>query len=121
MGCQVHQLKINCKRLDKGTDCVLKRGSNYSLEAEFTPDFDAEDELTFTAAALIVNSYVDFPGMDINACHWMTCPIVKDQRQVYNFRLSMDKNYPKGSFAVRWWMKHKDVSKCCFMNRFRIE
>lgn len=100
---------------------MLKRGANYTLDMDFTPDFEAADELTVTAAALILNSYTDFPGQNTNACTWMTCPVVKDSRQTYTFKLSMDKNYPKGSFAVRWWMKHKNISKCCFMNRFKIE
>lgn len=94
---------------------------NYTLDMDFTPDFEANDDLTVVASAFIVSEYVDFVGMDTNACHWMTCPVVKDAKQTYSFKLSMDKKYPKGSFAVRWWMKHKDVSKCCFMNRFKIE
>jgi hypothetical protein len=121
LGCPVHQVKINCKRIEKGRDCVLKRGSNYTLDMDFTPDFDAEDDLTVTASALFINEFVDFREMDINACHWMTCPVVKNVRQTYSFKLSMVKSYPKGSFDVRWWMKHKENSKCCFMNRFRIE
>lgn len=100
---------------------MLKRGSNYTLDMDFTPDFDASDDLSLVASAFVVSAYVDFAGMDTNACHWMQCPVEKDKRQTYTFKLSMDSSHPKGSFNVRWWMKHKDDSKCCFMNRFKLE
>lgn len=120
MHCEIHNVRINCK-LNTKKECILKRGSNYTLDMDFTPDFDAADQLTVTASAWVVASYADFPGQDTNACNWMTCPVVKNTRQTYTFKLSMDKNYPKGTFKTRWWMRQGEDSKCCFMNRFKIE
>lgn len=116
----MHDVKINCEISPKN-ECILKRGSNYTLEMDFTPDFDASEDLTVTASSWVISAWVDFPGQNTKACDWMTCPVTKGTRQAYTFKLKMDKNYPTGSFKTRWWMKQGENSKCCFMNRFKIK
>lgn len=87
---------------------------------DFTPEFEG-DAFKVTAYALFPTSDAAFPGMDTDACHWMTCPVVKGVKQTYTFRLSMGHLNPKGAFHVRWLMTRGDEKKCCFVNRFKLE
>lgn len=90
------------------------------MDMDFTPDFEGSD-LTLLAYALLPGVDAEFQGMDENACHWMTCPVVKGVKQTYTFNLSMGRTYPTGNFNVRWLMKKAGEPVCCFTNRFKIE
>lgn len=90
------------------------------MSVDFIPDFEG-DEVTMLAYALLPGADAEFQGMDDNACHWMKCPVVKNEKQTYTFVLSMRKSYPLGSFRVRWLMRKAGQPACCFTNRFKIE
>lgn len=87
---------------------------------DFTPEFEGDD-ITMLAYAQLPGTDKKFEGMDANACRWMQCPVVKSTKQTYAYSLSMNKNYPKGLFNVRWSMKQGDENKCCFIVKFKIE
>lgn len=91
------------------------------MNVDFKPDFEGNDVTLLAYALLPGGSNVPFPGMNENACDWMQCPVIKDKVQTYTFNLTMSKDYPAGLFNVRWLMKLKGESKCCFQNKFRIE
>lgn len=119
--CTVDEVKVDLCAIDRLTNaCRLKRGSNYTMTVDFTPDFDGDD-VTMLAYALLPGADAEFQGMDENACHWMKCPVVKGTQQTYTFALSMRKSYPRGMFNVRWLMKKAGEPKCCFTNKFKIE
>lgn len=121
LACTIDEVKVDSCLVDRTTKaCRLKRGSNYTMMVNFTPDFEGDD-VTMLAYALLPGVDAEFQGMDDNACHWMNCPVVKDIPQAYTFNLSMQKSYPRGSFSVRWLMKKSGQPACCFTNRFKIE
>jgi Niemann-Pick C2 protein len=101
--------------------CILKRGSFYTMNVDFNPDFEGDDVTMMAYALLPGGTDASFPGMNDNACDWMQCPVVKNKVQTYTFNLTMSRGYPIGSFNVRWLMKQGDKPKCCFQNRFKIE
>lgn len=119
--CTIDDVSVGTCAIDKNTKaCKLKRGLNYTMNVDFTPDFEGDD-VTMLAYALLPGADAEFQGMDDNACHWMQCPVVKNAKQTYIFNLSMKRSYPLGSFNVRWLMKQNGEPKCCFTNRFKIE
>ncbi|CRL05089.1 CLUMA_CG018023, isoform A [Clunio marinus] len=116
--CTVDNVNGDCL-IDRNTKaCRLKRGNNYTMNVDFTPDFEGDD-VTMLAYALLPGGIdAPFEGMDDNACHWMTCPVVKDTKQTYTFKLSIRRSYPKGIFQVRWLMKKAGEPKCCLFLLF---
>lgn len=120
LACTIDEVKADCA-IDRNTKaCRLKRGLNYTMDVDFTPDFEGSD-VTMLAYALLPLKDAEFEGMDDNACNWMKCPVVPNTQQRYTFVLSMQKSYPKGMFHVRWLMKKGGEPKCCFTNKFKIE
>lgn len=120
LDCKVEEVTVDTCALDRSTKaCILKRGLNYTLNIDFVPEFDGDD-ITLLAYALLPGADAEFQGMDENACHWMTCPLVKGVKQTYTFNLSMRRSYPAGMFNVRWLMKKAGQPKCCFTNKFKI-
>lgn len=118
--CTIDEVKADCA-IDRNTKaCRLKRGLNYTMDVDFTPDFEGSD-VTMLAYALLPLADAEFEGMDDNACNWMKCPVAANTQQRYTFVLSMQKSYPKGTFNVRWLMKKGGEPKCCFTNKFKIE
>lgn len=90
------------------------------MNVDFVPKFEGSD-VTLLAYALLPGVDAPFPDMDDNACNWMQCPVVKDVKQTYVFKLSMNAGFPKGMFNVRWLMKQGGEPKCCFTNKFKLE
>lgn len=118
--CEVSEVRVN-SAIDENTGAALiKRSKNYTLEMDFTPEFDGED-ITMLAYALLPGKDAKFEGMDSNACNWMKCPVVNGTQQTYSYSLAMKKIYLRGLFNVRWSMKKGDDYKCCFIVKIKIE
>jgi hypothetical protein len=88
-------VKVDACQIERNTKaCILKRGSSYTMNVDFKPDFEGSDVTMLAYALLPGGSDVSFPGMDDNACHWMQCPVMKNMVQTYTFNLTMSKDYP---------------------------
>lgn len=86
---------------------------------DFTPDFDASS-VKVSAYAHNLND-APFESMDTNACNYMTCPIVKDQKSTYNYFVPIEAKHPPGVYDVKWVMTVDDQPKCCFINKLKID
>lgn len=119
LGCQVHEVTVDQCAIDDNGSCKLKRGTQYYMNMNFTPDFDGDD-IEMLAFTKIANIDAEFEGMDKNACNFMTCPVVNGTTKDYLFNVLVDRSKPRGTFRVQWRMKQRGVNRCCFENKFKL-
>jgi Niemann-Pick C2 protein len=91
------------------------------MNVHFIPDFEGSDNITMIAYALLPGVDAKFDAIDEDACKFMTCPIVKDVRNTYTLILNISPNYPLSTINTRWVMSQNSATKCCFVNKFKIE
>lgn len=90
---------VGCrKERTAAAECKLRRNENASIAVEFTPDFEGSDVtmLAYTTVPL----EAQWPGMDGNACNYMTCPVQKDVLTRYTYGVKLTPEYPRVSSKV---------------------
>lgn len=122
LNCVIHEVRISpCTKDPKTKACILRKGSEYILEMDFTPDFDGSN-VNVMAHAI---DYADAPFADMNgdACimNYLKCPITKGERTTYTYNLTLGKMYPPGVHRVKWVVSEDNIPKCCFTNKLKID
>lgn len=79
-------------------ECALKRGGSGSISIDFTPDFESKSPEF--VMSLMVPVETAWPGMDKNACNFMTCPVVKGVQNFYNFSVELNEKFPVVSLEI---------------------
>lgn len=82
---------------------ILKRGQTANLTVEFTASENTA-KATSVVHGIIAGIPVPFQIPDDNACDGMkpSCPIVTNQKYIYNASLDVKKIYPKMTLIVKW-------------------
>ncbi|XP_011303913.1 MD-2-related lipid-recognition protein-like [Fopius arisanus] len=94
INCTVHELRINpCPEAAEEKPCRVKRGTNASIEFDYTTNFAAD---TLEGRAYWANQLIDLPflGMSTNACASTPCPLKPDTKQTYKMTLEISEKYP---------------------------
>lgn len=90
MGCR--------KERNAATECKLRRSENASISINLTPDFDG-DNITILAYTTVPIE-AQWPGMDSDACKFMSCPVQKDVPTTYNYAMQLTPDYPRVSSTL---------------------
>lgn len=85
MGCR--------KERNAASECKLRRSENASLAINFTPDFDGDDVTLLAYTTVPVEA--PWPGMDKDACKYMSCPLQKNVPVDYNYAVKLTPQYPR--------------------------
>lgn len=98
--CKIHKVEIvGCrKERNSASECKLRRNSeNASVSIQFTPDFEG-DNITMLAYTTVPIE-APWPGMDDNACNFMTCPVEKNVSTTYLFGVKLSSELPRVKFS----------------------
>ncbi|XP_077290995.1 MD-2-related lipid-recognition protein-like [Arctopsyche grandis] len=118
--CTIHEVRISpCKEAQQNKACKIKKGKSAAVEIDFTPTFDAE-KLTGTAFWTSKVADLPFVGMDTNACNYATCPIVKNQRTTYDFKLDISRKFPSSTYDVKWKLANDNHDQCCVILKIAL-
>ncbi|XP_015114239.1 MD-2-related lipid-recognition protein [Diachasma alloeum] len=118
--CTVHELRINpCAEAAEGKPCRVKRGTDASIEFDYTTNFAAD---TLQGRAYWANKLMDVPflGMETNACLSTPCPLKADTKQTYKMALHVDTKYPARSFDVKWKLWNQQEQECCIVFQIKL-
>jgi len=109
----VHDVRIiPC---EDGKRCVLKKGTNVTVEIDFTPSISSSAPVTAAAHwALSSRSQLPLPRMDTNACKTTTCPLAEGNRQTYTYHLFVSSGYPPRNYNVKWTLTARPFVMCIF-------
>ncbi|KAK3605508.1 hypothetical protein CHS0354_004060 [Potamilus streckersoni] len=98
--------KVNAvviKGCESSDVCKLKRGTNVSIEVDFT-SFEASDKATSVVHGIIGGIPVPFPLGNPDACTGcnLDCPLVNGKNYQFMTTLAVLKSYPQIRLVVRW-------------------
>ena len=95
--CKINKVEVmGCrKERNAATECKLRRNENASISIELMPDFDGTNitMLAYTTAPI----EAQWPGMDSDACKFMSCPVQKDVLTTYIYAMKLTPEYPRVS------------------------
>ncbi|KAL1455088.1 hypothetical protein WDU94_009207 [Cyamophila willieti] len=123
--CTVHSVKIDPCFQENGlaTDpCELRRGvDNATLVMEYTTDFNTTDHVLQMAHKSEPIADIPLEGMDTEACHYTTCPIIAGERSTYTFPIEIKEVYPEGPYTIKWklWNDGEAIKEACCL-KFKI-
>ncbi|XP_012278741.1 protein NPC2 homolog [Orussus abietinus] len=85
--------------------CVLKRGTNATIEIQFIVDQDIKD-VRAVVFGVILDVPVPFPIPNSDACSdtnsGLTCPLAKGGEYRYKTSLPVSKKYPTVRVNIKW-------------------
>jgi len=116
---EVHEIRvIPCAEADTGEPCKVYRGTNATIEVDFTPSRNSGRRMK---NAMFWMSKVDLPfrGLNANACRFMTCPLRANTRTAYSATLSLGSNLPVGTYPIK--LRLYEGSKNYFCQTFSIK
>ncbi|KAL4113707.1 hypothetical protein QTP88_017286 [Uroleucon formosanum] len=123
--CVVYDVFIDpCPEALDNQPCELPQTVNSSITFKYKPKFGSNLPKTrLYAETLLVD--LPFLDMDTNACLYTSCPMVKDNEQIWQYHLFISKNYPKASYTVKFkfWDNGPDANsddQCCFKFDIKI-
>ncbi|KXJ29919.1 NPC intracellular cholesterol transporter 2 homolog a [Exaiptasia diaphana] len=103
--------------------CGLKRGTNVTMKAHFTPYEEVKDAKSVVHAK-VAGFSVRFPLPNPEACHdsGLTCPLKANGTYVLNAILPVKSEYPKISAPVTWELQDSNKNDIfCFVISIHIE
>ncbi|XP_020896833.1 NPC intracellular cholesterol transporter 2 homolog a-like [Exaiptasia diaphana] len=125
--CESEKLKGKLSELEiipcEAEPCGLKRGTDVSMKAHFTPYEDVKDARSVVHAK-IRGFMVPFPLPNPEACHdsGLTCPLKANGTYVLNAVLPVKPKYPKVAAPVTFELKDsKGNDIFCFVISIHIE
>ncbi|PSN35232.1 hypothetical protein C0J52_15517 [Blattella germanica] len=131
--CTVHEVRISpCAEASENKPCKIKRGRSASIQFDFTAlivqytcfTVPAAATETLTGRAFWTNTAGDLPfvGMNTDACSYTTCPVQANQRQTYDYQLSISRKFPVRAYDVKWklWNEELSVFQCCFIAKIKL-
>jgi len=97
---EVHEIRVSpCTGADEGLPCEMKKGSNATIEIDFTPTVSARR----LKAGMFWMSRVDliFRGLKTNACLNMPCPLGSGNRYTYSATIPLGRDLPAGQYPIK--------------------
>ncbi|CAH0393874.1 unnamed protein product [Bemisia tabaci] len=112
--CDIHQVRINpCPDAREGKPCRMFRGTNGSIEFDFTPKFSGSQ----IGARVYWASWFDVPFLDMNSdgCLYTTCPMEAGKNYTLKYGILIKTWYPTGNYPIKWKVWNEQNEECCFM------
>ncbi|KAG7197334.1 hypothetical protein KM043_018447 [Ampulex compressa] len=114
-GSDVGRLKsVDVTGCEDKTQCVLKRGTNVTIEIVFEPSKPAT-EVKAVVHGIIMDVPMPFPLPNADACSYpqsgITCPVQKDETYTYRAELPVKQSYPRLSLNVKWELRNEAQEK----------
>jgi Niemann-Pick C2 protein len=117
--CTIHEVRVDpCREAAEKKPCSLKRGSDASINFDYTPQFNGN----LSSRAYWASEIVDLPfvGMPLDACTSTVCPASPGQKQSYSVLLHISKKFPARTYDVKWKLWNEQEQECCFMFQIKL-
>ncbi|KZS14252.1 Niemann-Pick type C-2h [Daphnia magna] len=100
-----------CPEAAQRRPCVLKKGTEVTIEVDFIPTVGASQ---VTGRAFWANRMLELPlpNMNTNACATMTCPVQPNVKQTYRYVLPVSRGFPTRRYDVRWKLTASPFNMC---------
>jgi len=118
---EVHEIRvIPCAEAETGEPCKLYRGSNATIEVDFTPTRNSRRRMK---NALVWVSKVELPfrGFNQNACKFMSCPLKADNSTTYSATIPLGKHLPVGTYPVKLKIYDGAITYVCQLFSIKLE
>ncbi|XP_046442945.1 ecdysteroid-regulated 16 kDa protein-like [Daphnia pulex] len=100
-----------CPEAAQRRPCILKKGTNVTIEVDFEPTVAAT---AVTGRAFWANRMLELPlpNMNTNACATMNCPLQPNVAQTYTYNLPVSRGFPTRRYDVRWKLTAAPFNMC---------
>jgi len=116
---EVHEIRvIPCYEAAEGEPCKLKKGSNATIEIDFTPTVNVRRP----KAGMYWMSRIDmiFRGLKPNACSDMPCPIQSGNRYTYSTTIPLGLELPAGQYPIKLKVWERRTMLFCQTLRIKL-
>lgn len=116
---EVHEIRvIPCAEADTGEPCRLQRGTNATIEVDFTPSRNGRR----MKQGMAWMSRIDLPfkQLPVNACtNSLSCPLRANNKTTFSANVPLGRNLPVGSYPIK--LKLYEGTKIFFCQTFSIK